>query len=221
MTSKVNTSFSIKSITQATQNNNILSSKPVTSAPRRPLRKLLKTTSSDCSTKSQSTAATEQELHVRFSEKIRVRNTISCKDYTPEEVEACWYTSDDNQRIHRQCSKEIRKLNEGSTLKDKKYCSRGLEGHTTIGAATKKQNRWLSINAVLDEQMIQWEEDIFDEYVIAEIYCITSASCQVRAKIVGLSDHRETGVKSCSRTRTTTTSEVVPSHLATRSTSLG
>jgi hypothetical protein len=219
MTSKVNNSVSIKSLSQATRNNRL---SKLTSVVGQPLRKLFKN-SSDCSTKSQSTAATEQEHeenHVRFSEKIGLRNTISCKDYTPEEVEACWYTSDDNQRIHRQCSKEIRKLNEGSTLKDKKYCSRGLEGHTTIGAATKKQNRWLSINAVLDEQMIQWEEDIFDEYVIAEIYCITSASCQVRAKIVGLSDHRETGVKSCSRTRTTTTSEV-PSHLATRSTSLG
>jgi hypothetical protein len=196
MTSKVNNSVSIKSLSQATRNNRL---SKLTSVVGQPLRKLFKA-SSDRSTKSESTAATEQEeLHVRFSENIRVRTTIHCNDYTPEELKACWYTGDDNQRIHRQCSKEIRKLNEGSTLKDKKYCSRGLEGYTTVGAATKKRNRRSAVNAVLDEQMIQWEEDIFDEYVIAEIYCITSASCQVRANMVGLRDHRETGVKSRSR----------------------
>jgi len=191
MTSKVNNSFSIKSLSQATRNNRF---SKLTSAVGQPLRKLFKT-SSDCSTKSVSTAATEQEeFRVSFSEKIHVRNTLSCKDCTTEEIQACWYTAEENQRIHRHCSKEIRKMDEGSELKDKKYSSRGLEGHTTIGAATKKEKRWLAINAVLDEQMIQWEEGIFDEDAIAEIYCRASSSCQVKANIVGLRDHRETEV---------------------------
>ena len=83
-------------------------------------------------------------------------------------------------------------MDEGSELKDKKYSSRGLEGHTTVGAAAKKGERRLAINAVLDEQMIQWEEGIFNEDAIAEIYCEASSRCQVRANIVGLKDHRET-----------------------------
>ena len=83
-------------------------------------------------------------------------------------------------------------MEEGSKLKDKKYCSRGLEGHTSIGAVLKKEKRSLAINAVLDEQMIQWEEGIFNEDAIAEIYCEASSRCQVRANIVGLKDHRET-----------------------------
>jgi hypothetical protein len=189
MTSKVNNNFSIKSLSEATRNNRF---SKLTSAVGQPLRKLFKT-SSDCSTKSVSTAATEQEeFRVSFSEEIHVRSTISCKDYTTEEIQACWYTGEENQRIHRHCNKEIRKMDEGSELKDKKYCSRGLEGHTTIGTATKEENRWLAINAVLDEQMVQWEEGTFDENAIAEIYYIASSSCQVRASIVGLQDHRET-----------------------------
>ena len=190
MTSKVNnTSLSIKSLSQATRNNRL---SKLTSAAGQPLRNLFKTCS-DCSIKSVSTAATEQEeFRVRFSGRIHVRNTLSCKDYTTEEIQACWYTAEENQRIHRRCSKEIRKMDEGSELKDKKYSSRGLEGHTTVGAAAKKGERRLAINAVLDEQMIQWEEGIFNEDAIAEIYCKASSRCQVRANIVGLKDHRET-----------------------------
>jgi hypothetical protein len=136
-----------------------------------------------------STAATEQEkFHVRFSETVLARNTVSCKDYTPEEVKACWYTHDESQIIRKYCRQEIRKMNE----EDTNYCSRGLEGHTTVGGATKMRNRWLAANAVLDTQMIQWEEGIFDECAIAEIYCRATNSCQKKANIVGLADYRET-----------------------------
>jgi hypothetical protein len=192
MTSEeVNNSFSIKSFSQATGNNSF--SKLLTS--HHLLRKLFSKTSSDRSTKSESTAATEQEeFRVRFSQKIHICKTLSREDYTTEEIQACWFTAEENQRIHRHCSKEIRKMDEGTKLKDKKYCSRGLEGHTTVGAATKKRNRSFAINAILDEQMIQWEEGIFDEDAISEIYYRASSRCRVRARIVGLRDHRETRV---------------------------
>jgi hypothetical protein len=92
-------------------------------------------------------------------------------------------------------------MNDGRKLKVEKYCSRGLEGYTTVGAAAKKRNRALAINAVLDEQMIQWEEGIFDEDTIAEIYYRASFSCQLWASIVGRRDYRQTEayVESCSR----------------------
>ena len=72
-------------------------------------------------------------------------------------------------------------MNEGSELKDKKYCSRGLEGYTTVGVDTEKENNWFL--AIFDE-----------EDAIAKIYCsrACSSSCQGRANIVGLGDHHET-----------------------------
>jgi hypothetical protein len=196
--------FSIKKSapSQATQKHNRLS-KPTSAAAGKPLRVKLSNTSSDLSTKSEeSTAATEQELRVRFSEKTHVvRKTLSRKYYTSEEKQACWYTAEENKSIYKHCRKEIRKMNEGCKLKDKKYCSQGLEGHTTLGAAAKMRNRWLAINAVLDEQMIQWEEGVFNEDAIAEIYCKSSSSCQLWANIVGLRDHRvtESSGESCAR----------------------
>jgi hypothetical protein len=177
MTSKVNNSLSIKSIPQGGARNNKLSK--LISAAEQPLRKHVKSISDcACSIKSESTSASEHECRLRFSEDIHVRNTLSCRDYTPEEIQACWYTAEENRRIYRHCRKEIRKMDQGSELKDKKYCSRGLERCTTVGAAAKKENRLLVINAVLDEQMNQWEEAIFDENAIAEIYYRASSSCQ-------------------------------------------
>jgi hypothetical protein len=203
MSSKVYAStFSIKSLSRATRKNRLLA-KLISSAAggHQPVRKLFKA-SSDCSIKSQSTTATKQEVGVRFSENIDViRKTLSRNDYTAEEIQACWYTREERQRIHIQCNKEIRKMNEGSKLKDKKYCSRGLEGCTTIGAATKRRNRLLAIDAVLDEQMIQWEEFVFDEDTIAALYWKASSSCQLWANLVGQRDSgvTEAYVESCPR----------------------
>jgi hypothetical protein len=173
MTSKVSNTFSIKSLSQATgvEENRLLAIDAVLDEQMIQWE------------------AEQEECCVRFSENIHVRKTLASKDYTTEEIQACWYTAEENQRIHAHCFKEIRKMDEGSKLKDKKYCSRGLEGHTAGGEALKEENRLLAIDAVLDEQMIQWEEDICDEDAIADIYKRASYSCQVSANIVGLADY--------------------------------
>ena len=180
--------FSIKLLSQAFRNNS-LASKLTTAAGQPFLKKIFKTSSGGSSTTSESTAGAGQAFRVQFSEVTHVRDTLSLKDYTPEEIQSCWYSHAGNQRIRRHCTKEIRKMNEGIKLEDKKYCSRGLECHTTIGDAIKIRNRSLAINAVLDEQMIQWKKGILDEDSIAAIYCQASSSCQMWANIIGRRDH--------------------------------
>ena len=146
--------------------------------------------SSNRSAKSSSTDATTLEKCVRFEKRHRSRKTLSIKDYTPDEVRATWYTSEDVLRRSRKYRKEIRKMNEGGKLKDKKYCSRGLEGHTHAGFDLKKRARIFSINAVLDEQLAQWDEGVFDEDAIAAIYIRGSSSCQMWANFVGQQDQK-------------------------------
>jgi hypothetical protein len=204
--------FSIKLLSQAIRNNS-LASKLTTAAGQPFLKNIFKTSSGGSSTTyesiagtgtssggssatSESTAGTGQAFRVRFSEVTHVRNTLSLKDYTPEEIQSCWYTQEGNQRIRRHCTKDIRKMNEGIKLKDKKHCSRGLECHTTIGDAIKLRNRSLAINAVLDEQMIQWDKGILDEDSIAAIYGMASSSCQMWANIIGRRDHEMTKASS-------------------------
>jgi hypothetical protein len=166
------------------------------SAAREPLRKLFKTSSDDSSAKSSSaTDATTVEKCVRFEKMYRrFRKTLSIEEYTPDELRATWYTCEDVQRMSRQFQKEIRKMNKGDKLNDKKYCSRGLEGHTKAGSALKKRERNLSINAVLKQQLAQWDKGIFDkildEDTIAAIYIRASSSCQIWANFIGQRDQK-------------------------------
>ena len=114
------------------------------------------------------------EFTVRFSHNVAIRKTLSLKDYTIEELEACWYSQEESKAIQKQCREEIRRIEMGKKLNDKKYCSRGLEGHTTAGASSRNRKRKVAISAVLDEQWLQWDEGIFDEYAIADIYQFSS-----------------------------------------------
>jgi hypothetical protein len=134
--------------------------------------------------------ATPEKLSIRFSDNVSFRKTLSRKDYTPEDVEASWYSHEESKAISTQCIKEIKRMDMGEKLKDKKYCSRGLEGHTTIGAESKMRNRKVAIDAVLDEQLIQWEEGIYDEELIGDIYYEASIRCQVWAHHIGKCDQQ-------------------------------
>ena len=72
----------------------------------------------------------------------------------------------------------------------RKYCTRGLEGHSRLGSISKKRNRSTAIAAVLTEQSQQWIEDIVDEEAIAGVYQRTTSSCQMWAQVKGNQDRQ-------------------------------
>jgi hypothetical protein len=164
----------------------------LSSAVRRPKRKLVKSYSEGSVTSTASTVKTGTHVVklVRFSEKNHSRKTLSRMNYTHEESEASWLSREDGEKISRQCHKEIKKIDDGKKFTDKKYCARGLEGKTRFGSIAKEQNRALAISAVLNEQWTQWEEGIFDEDTIAELYYSASSSCQLWASLIGGRDCR-------------------------------
>jgi hypothetical protein len=165
----------------------------LSSAVRRPKRKLVKSYSEGSvvtSTASTVKTGTHVVKLVRFSEKNHSRKTLSRMNYTHEESEASWLSREDGEKISRQCHKEIKKIDDGKKFTDKKYCARGLEGKTRFGSIAKEQNRALAISAVLNEQWTQWEEGIFDEDTIAELYYSASSSCQLWASLIGGRDCR-------------------------------
>jgi hypothetical protein len=53
------------------------------------------------------------EFTIRFSDNVAFRKTLSRKDYTPEELEASWNSHEESKAIHKQRSKEIRKIDKG------------------------------------------------------------------------------------------------------------
>jgi hypothetical protein len=175
----------IKSLSQSRRNSPFVK---LSSAARQSMRKLFKS-SSERSVMSTATETTQVVKRVRFSEKNRIYETLSRMNYTIEECNASWLSREDSRKIRRQCKKEIKKISDGNQFKDKKLCARGLEGHTWIGSISTEQNRTLAVNAVLGEQSTQWEEGIFDEDTIAEVYYRASSSCQLWASLIGRHDH--------------------------------
>jgi hypothetical protein len=129
---------------------------------------------------------------VRFSKDGNtLRYTLSVYHYYADEIEACWYREEDYTEIRNGCRKQIKKLDQGETLKDKKYCSRGLESYTRWAAKAKALNRKLSIDSVLDEQDRQRRSsNVFNDEAISQRYIRTASSCQLWANTVGLRDQR-------------------------------
>lgn len=164
--------------------------------------KLFRISSSDQSDASTCTAETEftdatcatergtAENKVRFAVQSKVKLTISRHDITPTERSSAWYSENEYQDIARSCSKQIQKMNRGEELRDKKYCSRGLEQHTRIGCLNKMANRALSIQAVLVEQEQQIRDGIRDDESIAFMYHDVTSSSQLWATALGLQDRR-------------------------------
>lgn len=68
------------------------------------------------------------------------------------------------------------------------HCPRGLEGKTSEGTAKRKEYKLDSLAAVLDEQSLQWNEDVEDDEAIMECYSVFSIPCAQAAHEAGLAD---------------------------------
>jgi hypothetical protein len=172
-------------------NKNALSRFMNTVSKKRPVKDLLfrfQTASSDNLT--ERSDHSEDERAVRFAEDPSAHYTLSRDDYASEEMRAVWLQSEEFRKINGDCLKQIRKLEQGKTLKDKKYCARGLESHTRLAAISKANNRRPAVKAVLDAQAEQQERGVYDDEDIARCYGKTASSCQMWATTVGFSDQR-------------------------------
>jgi hypothetical protein len=54
-----------------------------------------------------------------------------------------------------------------------------------IACVSNVQTRVLAINAVLDEQLMEWNEGVVDEDAVAEACHAASSSCRLWASIAG------------------------------------
>ena len=142
------------------------------------------------------TAAMSEEFYpveksVTFDYNVRVRTTMARRHYTDEEIEQCWFSKDEYDDILRSCNKQIRKMNQGQRLKDRKYCERGLEVHTDVGAMERSLNKKRARRAVMEAQMeLIFNDDWCDE-VIADAYRTATMGSQEKAHIKALLDHKE------------------------------
>jgi hypothetical protein len=174
-----------KEVTQPTKKSAFTVMKAVAKRPLRLFRQ-----ASSRSVNSTGTETIEMDKCVSLSSQTIEYYTIARKDYSPKEIKATWYTDEEYNTISRQCCKQIKKMDGGEKLKDKKYCARGLEAHTRFGSIAKSKNKAESIRSVLREQDMQLLEGRYDDEAIGKAYHQRTSSSQMWASVVGLRDQR-------------------------------
>jgi hypothetical protein len=136
------------------------------------------------------TEPTFVEKSISFAPLVKVRCTIARSDYSMDEINMCWYSAEEYSQISEQCVKQIEKLNRGEKLNGKKYCTRGLEGHTDVRSYERMQAKELARSTVLNEQDTQVSEGVWDEDFMSKIYQDVSSSGKSYAQMVALCDER-------------------------------
>jgi hypothetical protein len=126
---------------------------------------------------------------ISFDSSVEIREIMGLDDYTSQEIEASWYTREEMEQISGRCFKILDMAETRRSRNPKKYCMRGLEGHTTLGSISKRLNRETSAMSVLEEQGRQSGEIDFES--LSKVYSCTTSSSLMWAMVVGNRDQQE------------------------------
>ena len=131
-----------------------------------------------------------KDTRISFSHEVLQRTVLGRHMFSEDELNACWYRGDEYAAITKSCLLQIQKLEQGTKLRDQKYCSRGLESHTRLAGLAKSETRIAAWDAVLIEQEEQIFLGVIDEEAIALTYQDVSSSCKLWAVKVALDDQK-------------------------------
>jgi len=101
---------------------------------------------------------------IRFNENVRVRATLHVDEITDEEFFKTWYSKDEMKEMKKDMARDLKRWlrkqhreKKGETAGEDEpdmtqFTSRGLEHRTKKGTLQRKRNRYLAVQAVLNEQ---------------------------------------------------------------------
>ena len=127
---------------------------------------------------------------VSFAPQCKMWLIPHINDFRPSEIDSIYMKSIDYERIKAELHQSLDRIVKGVYNSDED-CFRGLENHTTSGAAYRRNNRKMASDAVFDEQQIQWCEGIRSEDYIAMSYLEYTKTCQMEAQLRGERDEVE------------------------------
>jgi len=146
---------------------------------------------------------------VRFHGRVQFKTIRHVAEFSDDEIVNGWYRKKDFMRMSEEVS-EIAQLssNGKETYNGEELCIRGLEHLVEEDVADYRAEKMIaSIDAVLDEQDEQRDEDIYDGDIIAELYTKIATPLQREAYLVGLRDAKE-GTKAAEQIPDLVTEEV-------------
>jgi len=121
------------------------------------------------------------QFHSRSSME-QVRRISRYSNYDPEEVVAYWGDSNEHRLRKQELREAVLDWQMGRRNSDNfSFTTVGIADKVGEGKAIKKENRWKSRNAVMDEQDLQVSEGLRDDEVLADIYTITTVSAKNKA----------------------------------------
>jgi len=103
-----------------------------------------------------------RRVRVRFDYQTQVETIVCREDYSPSELNACWYSSEEKTSMYEGYEKTVMRMEAGKRPK-KNTTYRGLENFSETNSFQLDEIVHDCIDAVMDEQDRQWAENTTDE----------------------------------------------------------
>ena len=126
---------------------------------------------------------------VGFNPILTIEDTIHIADYTPEERDATWYSTDEVKSFKAERKETAKRIDEGDASEVE--CCRGAESLTIEGCQIRQESILIGINSVLDEQEMQDLDGTENPEMLAHIYRLNTQKSETLAHERGLEDERE------------------------------
>lgn len=135
----------------------------------------------------------DRERRVRFHGRVQFKTIRHVADFTEDEILDGWYRKKDFLRMSEEVSEIAQLVAQGNeTHNGEELSIRGLEHLVEEDVADYRAEKMIaSIDAVLDEQDEQRDEDVNDPDIIAKLYAEIVTPLQREAYLVGLRDAKE------------------------------
>lgn len=131
---------------------------------------------------------------VRFSATIVQYDVLHLNEYSPEEIQGCWYQSRDLEAIRRQAQRLLDAVSEyGEEAIDKsRHSTRGLEKFTEEGSKSFVSLLETGWDAVMDTQdMLVAKKGAVDDVALARQYRKIALPHRFPARNLALKDRKE------------------------------
>lgn len=137
----------------------------------------------------------QRRSSVTFNGSVRVKPVVPVQEMIAPECgrDTLWFQDEEYDRMKQKnwkiVDEEVESRLRGETPPATEYCIRGLERMMNFDEVKQIKNR--CVDAVLGEQHLQREQDIFDEDFMASLYKFRTASSQKEAELRGKQDEAD------------------------------
>ena len=135
---------------------------------------------------------------ISFAPNVRAKRHLHINDYSAEELEACWFDSEESATIKEECLAVAMFCSTAQQNVEDNYrtgfCKRGVEHLTQIGAEQRMNNKIEAWDAILDAQEHMRgdaDDDVPDPTYLANVYQSISYKCLTEAHLRALQDERD------------------------------